>query len=58
MSEVRKYFDKVRLLDGTYVEVYDPVAREAITGSVHFIGVTTTEITDGANIEYIMIDGQ
>ncbi len=58
MSEVRKYFDKVRLLDGTYVEVYDPVAREAITGSVHFIGVTTTEITDGSNIEYIMIDGQ
>ena len=50
-----KYFDKVKLLDGSYAEVYDAVAREAIAGGTHFLGVTTTAITDGATTNPITI---
>lgn len=50
-----KYFDKVKLLDGSYAEVYDAVAREAIAGGTHFLGVTSTAITDGATTNPITI---
>lgn len=49
------YFSKVKLLDGTVAEVYDEVAREAIKGGTHFLGVTSTTITDGATTNPIMI---
>lgn len=49
------YFSKVKLLDGTVAEVYDAVAREAIAGGTHFLGVTSTAITDGATTNPIMI---
>lgn len=53
-----KYFDKVKLLDGSYAEVYDAVAREAIAGGTRFLGVTTTAISDGASTNPITIGGE
>lgn len=53
-----KYFSKVKLLDGTVVEVCDEVARQAIAGGTHFIGVTTTSLTDGATTNPITIGGE
>lgn len=50
-----KYFDKVKLLDGTYAEVCDSTARAAIQGGTHFLGVTTTAISDGATTNPITI---
>ena len=50
-----KYFDRVKLLDGSYAEVCDAVARAAIVGSTHFIGVTTTALTDGQTISQVTI---
>lgn len=52
------YFDKVKLLDGTYAEVCDSTARAAIVGGTYFLGVTTTELTDGASTNPIMIAGE
>ena len=52
------YFDKVKLLDGSYAEVCDSVARQAIAGGTHFIGVTTTAITDGSTTNPITIGEQ
>lgn len=52
------YFDKVKLLDGSVAYVYDAVAREAIKGGTHFIGVTTTPLTDGASTNPITIGGE
>ena len=49
------YFSRVKLLDGSYAEVKDAVARAAIVGSTHFIGVTTTALTDGQTISSVMI---
>lgn len=49
------YFSKVKLLDGTVAEVYDEVAREAIKGGTHFIGVTSTALTDGSSTNPITI---
>lgn len=49
------YFSKIKLLDGTVAEVYDEVAREAIKGGTHFIGVTTTALTDGSSTNPITI---
>ena len=48
MANDNLYFDKVKLLDGYIAEVYDSVAREAIKGGTHFLGVTSTAITDGS----------
>ena len=49
------YFDKVKLLDGSIAYVYDAVAREAIKGGTHFIGVTSTTITDGSSTNPVTI---
>ena len=49
------YFSRVKLLDGSYAEVKDAVARAAIVGSTHFIGVTTTALTDGQTISQVTI---
>ena len=49
------YFSRVKLLDGTIAEVYDEVAREAIKGGTHFLGVTSTAITDGSSTNPITI---
>ncbi len=55
MPDTVKYFDKVKLLDGSYAEVKDSVARAAIGGATHFIGVTTTALTDGQTISSVTI---
>ena len=52
------YFSKVKLLDGTVAEVYDEVARQAISGGTHFLGVTSTTITDGSATNPITIGGE
>lgn len=52
------YFYRVKLLDGTYAEVKDAVARAAIGGATHFIGVTTTALTDGQTISSVTIGGE
>ena len=52
------YFSKVKLLDGTVAEVYDEVAREAIKGGTHFLGVTSTTISDGSSTNPITIGGE
>lgn len=49
------YFSRVKLLDGSYAEVKDAVARAAIGGATHFIGVTTTTLTDGQTISQVTI---
>lgn len=51
------YFSKVKLIDGTLAEVKDEVARSAIAGGVTFVGVTTTELTDGQTISSVTIGG-
>lgn len=53
-----KYFDKVKLLDGSYADVCDSVARAAVAGGTHFLGVTTTEITDGSSVTQVTIGSQ
>lgn len=41
--------------DGNILELKDKVAREALQGGSHFLGVTTTEITDGASTTTLVI---
>ena len=52
------YFSRVKLLDGSYAEVKDAVARAAIGGATHFIGVTSTALTDGQTISKVTIGGE
>ena len=52
-----QYFDKVKLLDGSYAEVCDSVARSATQGGTYFLGITTTSLTDGASTNPITISG-
>lgn len=44
--------------DGNIVELKDKVAREAVTGGIHFLGVTSTEISDGSSTTSITIGGE
>ena len=44
--------------DGNILELKDKVAREAIVGGTHFLGVTTTEITDGSTTQVISVGGE
>jgi hypothetical protein len=44
--------------DGNIIELKDKVAREAVAGGTHFLGVTTTEITDGSTTSSISIGGE
>lgn len=52
------YFDHVQLIDGRYAEVCDAVARAAIRNGTFFLGITTTELTDGIGTNPIMIAGE
>lgn len=40
---------------GDIVELKDKVAREAVAGGTHFLGVTTTEIADGSTTTSVVI---
>lgn len=44
--------------DGNIVELKDKVAREAVIGGTHFLGVTTTVIEDGSSTQTITIGEQ
>lgn len=52
------YFDRMQLIDGSYAEVCDSVARAAIANGKYFLGATTTELTDGSATNPIMIAGE
>ena len=52
------YFTKVKLLDGSYAEVCDTVARSAITGGTYFLGITSTALTDGSSTNPITISDE
>ena len=43
------------LPNGDIIEIKDKVAREAVAGGTHFIGVTTTAISDGSSTQTITI---
>ena len=44
--------------DGNIVELKDKVAREALQGGTHFLGVTATEIADGSSTTTLSIGGE
>ena len=49
------YFSRVKLLDGSYAEVKDAVARAAMAGGMHFLGITTTALADQQSISKVTI---
>ena len=44
--------------DGNIIELKDKVAREAVAGGTHFLGVTSTELVDGSTTSTITIAGE
>lgn len=49
---------KITLPSGTTYDLKDATARAAIAGGTSFLGITTTELTDGASTSPIVIDGE
>jgi hypothetical protein len=56
---------KITLPSGTTYDIKDSVARQdiadiktEITGAMHYVGITTTAITDGSTTATLMIDGE
>lgn len=49
---------RITLPSGTTYELKDATARAAIAGGTVFLGVTTTQLTDGATTQTIVIDGE
>ena len=49
---------KITLPSGTTYDIKDAVARASIAGGMHFLGVTTTALTDGASTNPITIAGE
>lgn len=48
---------KIMLPSGTTYDIKDAVARAVIAGGTSFLGVTTTELTDGSSASTITISG-
>ena len=48
---------KIKIGSTTY-DIKDAVARATLVGGVHYVGITTTPLTDGATTSPIMIDGE
>lgn len=48
---------KITLPSGTTYQIKDEVARRAQSGAMHWLGITTTPITDGSTTTSIVIDG-
>ena len=44
--------------DGKTMEIKDAVARAAIAGGVYFLGISETELTDGASTNPITVNGE
>lgn len=49
---------KITLPSGVTYNIKDAVAREALASGVIFLGITTTELTDGASTSSIIINGK
>lgn len=49
---------RITLPSGTTYEIKDATARAAIAGGTVFLGITTTELTDGATTSTITIGGE
>lgn len=49
---------RITLPSGTTYDFKDATARAAIAGGTVFLGVTTTQLTDGATTQTIVIDGE
>lgn len=49
---------KIKLPSGSIYDIKDEVARQAMTGGMHFIGVSTTAITDGGDEIPTIDDGR
>lgn len=49
---------KITLPSGTTYDIKDATARQQIAGGVSFVGVTTTELTDGAETNPIKVGGK
>lgn len=49
---------KITLPSGTTYNIKDEVARRATSGAMHWLGITTTAITDGSSTTSIVIDGE
>jgi hypothetical protein len=55
------YISKVKLASGNEYLIKDSEAREliaALSSATHFLGVTTTALTDGAQIPVVVINGE
>ena len=49
---------KITLPSGTTYDLKDATARAAIAGGTSFLGVTTTELTDGSEVTTIRVGSQ
>ena len=49
---------KITLPSGTTYNIKDEVARRAQSGAMHWLGITTTALTDGATTTTITIDNE
>ena len=49
---------KITLPSGTTYNIKDEVARRAQSGAMHWLGITTTALTDGATTTSILIDNE
>ena len=49
---------KITLPSGTTYDLKDATARAAIAGGTSFLGVTTTELTDGSEVTTIKVGTQ
>lgn len=49
---------KITLPSGTTYDIKDATARAAIAGGTSFLGITTTELTDGSEASSIIIGGE
>lgn len=49
---------RITLPSGTTYDIKDATAREAIAGGTSFLGVTTTELTDGSQATEIIVGGK
>jgi len=58
MPDPKSYVSKITLPSGNTYYIKDEEAREMITGGVHWIGITTTALTDGATTNPITIGGE
>ena len=47
---------KIKLPSGVTYDIKDAVAREAMAGGTHFLGITSTALTDGSQITSILIN--